>query len=227
MSGFVDLAVEDRVAHVTFDRPDHGNQVTAAMMQELAERLEEADDAGTDLLVLRGNGPDFCIGRDQEEDPPGLSKRENLALIFDANAALAGFDGISIAAVDGRALGFGAGVAVQSDVTLAADDAVFAFNEIDHGFAPTIVMTWLETYVTRKAALDLLLTGRSVPAVEAKEMGLATRIIDARNFDSYVDGFVDSMAARNADALRTCKFYLDEIGDVPQDERKEYALDTI
>lgn len=227
MTGFVDLDVDGRVATVTLDRPAHGNQVTAAMMQELATVLGEADDAGTDLLVLRGNGPDFCIGRDQEEDPPDLSKRENLALIFDANAALAGFDGISIAAVDGRALGFGAGAAVQCDVTLAADDAVFAFNEIDHGFAPTIVMTWLETYVDRKAALDLLLTGRSVPAAEAKEMGLATRVMDARNFESYVDGFVANMASRNADALRTCKTYLDEIRDVPPEDRKEYALDTI
>lgn len=224
---FVELSVEGDVANVTLSRPEHDNQVTAAMMQELIERLDEAQDSDADVLVLRGEGPNFCIGRDQEEDPDDLTPRENLSLIFDANAGISEFDGITVAAVRGDALGFGSGVAVQSDVTLASDESFFGFNEIDHGFAPTIVMTWLETYVNRKTALDLLLTGRKVPALEAEEMGLVTRVIEDDVFDASVDEFVETLTNRNADALRTCKFYLREIGDVDPDERREYALDTI
>lgn len=215
------------VGTVTFRRPEVGNQVNLATMRALIDALGAAADSGVDVLVMRGEGEAFCVGRDQEEDPPDLSFRENLSLILEANELWRDFDGVTVAAVSGDALGFGCGMALQADVTLAAEDAQLGFTEIHHGFAPTIVLTYLETFVPRKRALDLVMTGRTVPAVEAREMGLVTRVAPEEGFAGAVDAYVANLASLNADALRTCKFYMREIRDVPPDERGEYALDTL
>lgn len=219
---------DGNVGAVTFRRPEAGNQVNLATMRALIAALEEAWEADDlDVLVMRGEGESFCVGRDQEEEPPDLSFRENLSLILRANELWGDFDGATVAAVSGDALGFGCGVAVRADVTLAAEDAQLGFTEIHHGFAPTIVLTYLETYVPRKRALDLVMSGRTVPAVEAREMGLVTRVMPEEGFAGAVDAYVEHLASLNADALRTCKFYMREIQEVPPEDRGEYALDTL
>lgn len=221
---YVDITVEDRTATVSFDRPEHENKIIAEMMRQYIEALEEATDSGADVLVVRGNGGNFSVGRDQDEKPDGLTKKDNLSMIFRANELLTEFDGVTVAAVEGKALGFGCGTAVQSDLTIASDNAVFGFDEINHGFAPTIVLTWLENYVGRKAAVDLVMTGRRVSVAEAKEMGLVTHVVPTDNVDAVVDDTVESLLSKNIEALKTCKFYPREIQSVDPDDRKEYAL---
>ncbi|MFB6097060.1 MAG: enoyl-CoA hydratase/isomerase family protein [Haloferacaceae archaeon] len=227
MSGLVTFECEGSVGTVTFRRPEVGNQVNLATMRALIDALEQAGDSDADVLVLRGEGETFCVGRDQDEEPEDLSFRENLSLILTANELWRDFDGVTVAAVSGDALGFGCGLALQADVTIAAEDAQLGFTEIHHGFAPTIVLTYIETFLPRKRALDLVMTGRTVPAEEAREMGMVTRVAPSEGFEGAVDSFVDTLAGLNADALRTCKFYMREIGDVPPEERGEYALDTL
>ncbi len=112
-------------------------------------------------------------------------------------------------------------------MTLAAEDAQLGFTEIHHGFAPTVVLTYIETYLPRKRALDLVMTGRAVPAAEAREMGLVTRVVPTEGFAAAVDDFVATLAGLDGDALRTCKFFGREVSDVPMAERGAFALDTL
>lgn len=228
--GGSDLVTFERagdVGTVTFRRPEEGNQVDVATMRALISALDDAGDTDVDVLVLRGEGEAFCVGRDQEEDPEDLTKRESLSMILDANERWRDFDGVTVAAVSGDALGFGCGLALQADVTLAAEDAQLGFTEIHHGFAPTIVLTYIETYLPRKRALDLVMTGRTVPAAEAREMGIVTRVAPNEGFAGTVDDYVDTLAGLNGDALRKCKFFVRDVSDVPTEERGEYALDTL
>lgn len=218
---------EGGVGTITFRRPEAGNQVNVATMRALISALEAAGDSDADVLVLRGEGEAFCVGRDQEEDPADLTKRENLSMILDANDLWTNFDGVSVAAVSGDALGFGCGLALGADITIAAEDAQLGFTEIHHGFAPTIVLSYIETYLPRKRALDLVMTGRTMPAREAREAGIVTRVAPSEGFAATVDGVVDTLAGLNPDALRKCKFFVREVSDVPVEERGEYALDTL
>jgi 2-(1,2-epoxy-1,2-dihydrophenyl)acetyl-CoA isomerase len=227
MSDLVTFEQDGSVGTVTFRRPEEGNQINLATMRAFISALEDADESDADILVLRGEGEDFCIGRDQEEDPEELTFRENLSLILTANELWRDFDGATVAAVSGDALGFGCGVALQADITLAAEDAQLGFTEIHHGFAPTIVLTYIEDFLPRKRALDLVMTGRTVPAEEAREMGIVTRVAPTEGFAGTVDDFVDTLAGLNPDALRTCKFFMRDVADVPADERGEFALDTL
>jgi enoyl-CoA hydratase/carnithine racemase len=220
----VDISIDDRTATVSFDRTEYDNRIIAEMMSQYIEALEEATDADVDVLVVRGKGGNFTVGRDQDENPEGLSKADNLSMIFRANELLTEFDGVTIAAVEGKALGFGCGTAAQCDLTIATDTSLFGFTEINHGFAPTIVLTWLETYVGRKTALDLVMTGRRVAATEAKEMGLVTQVVEEDRFEAVVQDTVDDMLEKNIEALKTCKFYPREIQTVDADERADYAL---
>lgn len=226
-SELVTFATEDRVGHIVLNRADAGNRINVATMQAFIAALEKANAAPIDVLTISAAGPDFSLGRDQEEKPTGLSKRDNLALILDANRLLGGFQGVTVAAINGRALGFGSGVAAQCDITIASDRAQLGFTEIQHGFAPSIVMTYLETYLNRKAATDLLMTGRIINAAEALSLGLVSRVVPDDELSATVALTVEGLLGRPAHALRQCKFFLREIATVPEAERGPHALDAL
>jgi enoyl-CoA hydratase/carnithine racemase len=223
----VRFEADGRAGQVVFDRPEHGNRVNVDTMRAFIASLAAAHEAGGDVLLIRANGDDFSLGRDQEEKPTGMSKRDNLALILDANELLGSFPGVTVAKIRGRALGFGSGVATQCDLTLASDLAQFGFTEIQHGFAPSIVMTYLETFVSRKAALDLLMTGRRISAAEARDLGMVSQVVRDDQLDAVVDATVTSLLAKPIAALRQCKFFLREVGRVPEADRPSTALDAL
>ncbi|MPZ87457.1 MAG: enoyl-CoA hydratase/isomerase family protein [Nitriliruptorales bacterium] len=223
----VRFSADGRVGRVELNRPEQGNKVNVATMRAFIDALQRGHDDGVDVLVLSSAGSDFSLGRDQEERPTGVSKRDNLSLILDANALLTGFEGVTVAAVRGRALGFGCGVATQCDITVAGDGARFGFTEIRDGFAPSIVMTYLETYVPRKVALDLLMTGRTVSAAEALARALVSQVVPDDQLDAVVVATVDSLLDKPVAALRQCKLFLREIGMVPEPDRGAAALDAL
>ncbi|MBO0877734.1 MAG: enoyl-CoA hydratase/isomerase family protein, partial [Pseudonocardia sp.] len=135
------------VARIVLDRADHANALTYAAMRGLIDALETAHDSGADVLVLNGSGADLTIGRDKGERVPGVSRADNLRLILRANELLGGFPGASVAVVRGRALGFGTGLALHSDIALAADTAVLGFDELAAGLPPLVVLTYLYRHV--------------------------------------------------------------------------------
>jgi enoyl-CoA hydratase/carnithine racemase len=222
---FVDLRRDGRTAHVTLDRPDAGNRVTRVMMEELIETLQAVGEA--DVLVLAGAGDDFCLGRDQSERPAGVSPKDNLGLILKANAAVRDFSGISVALVHGRALGFGSGLALQCDLALAADTAALGFDEISHGFPPLLVQSYLRYYVPEKVALDLVLTGRRLPAHEAQKAGMVSRVVAAADLGAAGAALTERLCSLDPDALRRAKSFSRELAAVPREDRGEFGLEAI
>ncbi|HEY5348620.1 MAG TPA: enoyl-CoA hydratase/isomerase family protein [Candidatus Lustribacter sp.] len=222
---FVQTRLEGRIAHITLDRVEHHNAIDSPMMQALGDALEGLR-GNADFVVLRGAGADFSIGRDQHEKIPGQKRRESLGLAIRVNTLVAGFDGITIAAVRGRAYGFSTGMAMQCDYTIAADTATFGFDEIKHGFPPTIVMTYLSTFLSKKHTLDVLLSGRYVNAPEALGMGMLTRVVAGDELDRYVDGLLENLQSRKLTALKRIKSYLVEIERIEPASRPEYALNA-
>ena len=210
------------VVQVTFDRPAARNLVTYEMMGQLIEALRAAKSA--DVLVIRASGEDFTLGRDQSERPAGVTPAASLERITEVNGLLSALEGVSVAVVRGRALGFGSGLAVQCDITLASDTAVFGFDEIRHGFPPLVVESYLTRYVPRKAALDLVLTGRRIPASEAHALGLVSRVVPDSDLDAAGGALVAGLCAANPSALRRAKGFLAEIDGVPEAERGPYGV---
>jgi enoyl-CoA hydratase/carnithine racemase len=193
------------------------------MMLELVSCLEEAT-AGAEVVVLRAAGADFTLGRDQSERVPGVSREENLRLILDVNRLLAEFDGVTVAVVRGRALGFGSGLALHSDLVVAADTAVLGFDELVHGFPPLVVLSYLTRHVPHKAALDLVLTARQVPAPEARLLGMVSRVVPEPELEATADALVARLLGFDARAVRGVKRFMRSIEDVPPDARPAHAL---
>ena len=174
MSDRVLLEKAGDTASLTLNRPEKGNAVDSELMTALIESLAEvAADKALRVLVIEGRGEHFCSGREPDVPKPENASQFAAALgrIVRVNELLQSFPGISVAVVRGKAFGFGCGLAVQSDVTLAADDARFAFPEINAGFPPTIVMSYLSRWIHRKKALELVMTGGEITAQEAERQG--------------------------------------------------------
>lgn len=215
-----------QLAEIELNRPERGNQFDFAMMRDATQQLRAATDSGADVVVLKGVGPDFSLGRDRESAvPDGVSKREGQAAIVEMNRALLAFPGMTIASVRGQALGFACGLVVQSDFAVAADSATFGFTEIEHGAAPRFVMTYLEDYLGRKRALDLIVTGRIVGAAEAERLGIISQVVADADLETATQTLAASILARKSEAVRACKAYTREIRRMDPDDRLDYALE--
>lgn len=192
---------------ITLDAPERENRLTVAAMQAFIHALRAAHDADALLLRISGDGPDFCLGRLQGEKVEGLSVHDSLSLILEANALLRSFPGVSLAQVQGRAYGFGAGVALQCDLTLAADNARFAFDEVEHGLAPLVVAEYLPRFVGFKRAHELVLTGRVLEAGTAEAWGMVNSVAPSSELENVVELLVRRLESFEPGALRLMKRY--------------------
>jgi enoyl-CoA hydratase/carnithine racemase len=218
------FTVDDRLASVRLERPAEGNRLTSPVLAQLAGALRSAAQSGADVLALTAAGDDFSLGRDPHEvRPSGMTRADSLRLIVEANRAFNAFPGISVTAVQGRALGFACGLAVQSDLTLAAETATFGFDEVHVGRPPRFVMAYLADFIGPKRALDLVVTGRAISAADAERFGFVSRIVPAGDLAGSTQSLIAALLELDQDALRTCKSYPREIRRVDADERDEYA----
>jgi enoyl-CoA hydratase/carnithine racemase len=219
--------VDGRLSRIVLDRPEAANRIHSTMMRQLIGALEAASAAGSDVVLITAAGRDFSVGRDQHEVlPDGFSKLDNTRLIVDANRALTGFPGITVAATQGRALGFGCGVVVQSDIALAAASAELGFDEVHHGTAPAFVMSYLEDHVGPKRALDLVVTGRTLSAAQAEQWGIVTRVVAPELLTASAEELVAGLLRSPGELLARCKTYLRENRTVPPADRLEHAFET-
>lgn len=214
------------LATVTLNRPDR-NMLIGEMFDGLAEKLEAlARDDEVAVLLLRGAGADFSHGREPHGPPPpnAVLYRKELARITRANAALQAFPGISIAIVQGKALGAACSLAARCDLVLAADTARFGFPEIKGGTAPAIVISFIGTLLPRKVAMDLVVTGREMDAAEAKSVGLVSHVVPAARLSDEADRFAQQLLGQNHFALRTCKAFFKQMPNLHGDAGADYAI---
>lgn len=227
MSDKVLLEKNGDIAALTLNRPEKGNAVDSEVMTALIERLAEAAaDKTLRLMVIEGRGDDFCAGREPDVPRPENAAQfaEALGRIVRVNELLQSFPGISLAVVRGRAFGFGCGMAVQSDVTLAAVDARFAFPEIKAGFPPTIVMSYLSRWIHRKKALELVMTGGELSAEEAERQGLVNRVVPADQLEDEKGRWIETLSGRDLDGLQATKAFFRDTAEWSTGAAAQYGI---
>ena len=227
MSDKVLLEKNGDIAALTLNRPEKGNAVDLELMLALAEKLAEAAaDKTLRLMVIEGRGDDFCSGREPDVPRPENAAQFAAALgrIVRVNELLQSFPGISLAVVRGRAFGFGCGMAVQSDVTLAAADARFAFPEIKAGFPPTIVMSYLSRWIHRKKALELVMTGGELSAEEAERQGLVNRVVPADQLEDEKGRWIETLSGRDLDGLQATKAFFRDTAEWSTGAAAQYGI---
>lgn len=205
--------VEGPVATITLARPDKLNALNGTMHAELRETLDRCEqDEAVRVVVLTGEGRAFSSGQDLTETlPKDEQGRIDLGppLARDYNPLilrLAQYSKITIAALNGPAVGASANIALACDIVLAARSAYLqeAFSRI--ALVPDAGGTWiLPRLVGPKRALALMLTAEPVPAEEAHTMGLVFKVFEDASFAVDVAAFAAGLAEGPGLAQRLTK----------------------
>src|SRR5580704_14426586 len=213
----VDYAVSVPVVRITLNRPEKRNALDDSMIAGLEHALVRSMvEKSARVVLISGMGTDFCAGMDlrQLQETSDQSVEKNL----ESAGALGGFYRALrrhrfpvVAAVQGRALGGGCGLANACDVVLAAESAQFGYPEVNIGFVPAIVMSMLRRSVGEKRAFDLLVSGEPIGALEALEIGLITCVYPDPDFEAGVETYVANLADKPATAVSLTKKLLYEI----------------
>lgn len=211
------------IGRLVLQRAPSSNAFTSAMLGQIAEILEAAQDVCT-VIVISADGDDFSLGRDRAEPKHTAGPFASFSEISRVNAAFAAFPGIIVSAIKGRAFGFGLGLAMRSDIALAEDDAQFKLDEVSLGFPPMFLMEVILDHLPPKRALDLILTSREFGADEALAAGLVSRLVPTGGIDSAVAEYIATLGDRDPDVLKACKRYLSAIRRMPPDARPANAL---
>jgi 2-(1,2-epoxy-1,2-dihydrophenyl)acetyl-CoA isomerase len=204
------LEVADGVATITFNRPEAMNSLDVATKQALLSAVRNvADDAGVRCVVLTGTGRAFCVGQDLKEHIEILHSGSSDALFRTVDehynpivTALVSMAKPVIAAVNGVAAGAGASLAFACDLRILSETAGFnlAFANValscDTGSSFT-----LQRLVGKARAIELLYFPRTVPAEEALELGLATRVVPSAELSDEVHDLATRLAAGPTVAL--------------------------
>ena len=207
-------SVDGAVARITLNRPDKRNALNDAVIAGVKEGLREASyDERVRLVVIAGAGKDFCSGADlsQLQRVAQASVAENAE---DAHSLLELFLLIRqipvpvIAAVTGRALAGGCGLASACDLVLASTSARFGYPEVKIGFVPAMVMAILRRNVSEKRAFELLTRGAELSAEQAHAFGLVNEIYADAVFADEVQSYVNEFAKLSRSAVALTKTLL-------------------
>jgi enoyl-CoA hydratase/carnithine racemase len=214
MSDVIRLSHKDAVATITLHRAADGNQLTIAMVRDLAAAFHEAGRTEAKVIALRSTGADFCRGRDTRGGaaaggpPNALQMRskliEPLLSVYDAiaNAAQP-----VVCAVQGAALGFGCALATACDITIASDAARFSLPEMEKNLPPTLAISAMMARVPQKALTWLVYTMREIDADTAWRLGIISDVVPAAQFVAETEKVVADLSTRSRDALVTVKDY--------------------
>lgn len=195
----VRATVEHRVATIALDRPPL-NVMNIAMMRQIHEAIVSLTDR-CDILVFRGSGEKgFSAGAEIADHTP-----DRVGDMLDAFHAifreLWRSPLITVAAVHGHCLGGGCELATFCDFVLASESATFSQPEIKLGCFPPVAMITFPRLVGMRAALDLILTGRSISANEAYRLGLVTRIVPDGELDAALAALIGDLRSLSSHVL--------------------------
>jgi enoyl-CoA hydratase len=218
----IDVAYEGAVATIRLARPDKLNALTLAMYEDLGRAFAEVGhDDRVHVVVLAGTGDRaFCVGADLNESIPALSSgRFDISAWDPAHLKTGAFYKPVISAVRGLCIGGGFELMLATDLRIAAEDAIFQFPEVDHGFVPaggTLVR--LTRQIAFAHAMELLLSGRRFTAQELRERGVLNQVVASDQVEPVAMTLARQIAAKSPLAVQTIKEAALTLYDLPTQE---------
>ncbi|HVE14953.1 MAG TPA: enoyl-CoA hydratase-related protein [Elusimicrobiota bacterium] len=233
------IDVTGPVATVSLNRPEVRNAMDERTLDELADCFKRLGDgkknpavAAARVVVLKGEGPDFCAGADVRwmrraaDYPPAKNKKDAMRLV-DAIRAVDECPLPVVGRLHGGIYGGGLGLVAACDVAVAADDARMCFSECRLGILPAVVSTFVLPKVGIGNTRRLYLTGEVFSMATAREVGLVHETVPAGELDARVDVFVRNILKNGPEALRRAKEYLRRMDAIGHEARIKLSLDTL
>jgi enoyl-CoA hydratase/carnithine racemase len=206
---------------MTLNRPEKRNALNTALTQALLDALRAADtDEAVGCVVLTGAGQGFCAGADLSEfkdlTPDQQHRVDARAeLTMQLHLAIPRLSKPVVTAINGAAMGGGAGLAIAGDMAVMAEGATLGYPETKHGIVAAIAMANLVRQIGRKAAFELVALGEPVAAPRALALGLVNRVVPpARVLDEAV-ALAQKLAAVSRPAMALTKQLFHAAADLP------------
>ena len=207
----IDYVEDAGIARITLNRPEKRNALSPELIAGLSAALaDSAHDANVRVVILTGAGQDFCSGADlaafdRAAEAGVLDLLETARALADVLLQMRHHPRPIVAAVRGRALAGGCGLATACDLVVAAESAKFGYPEVNIGFVPAMVMAILRRNISEKRAFELVSSGEIISSAEACSAGLINRVFPDSEFDARVNEYAASLAAKSASAISLSK----------------------
>jgi enoyl-CoA hydratase/carnithine racemase len=223
MTRNVSLTRDGAIATVTLDRPDRRNSLSDAMLTELGAAFAELrDDAAVRVVVVTGAPPVFCAGADaglkstmsaEERRRAFAERKSQFRRLFErATSVLEGLEQITIAAINGHAVGGGWGLTLACDFRVAAAEAQLWIPEVDLGVPLGVASTTRFVRMVGPArAKEIILECRRYTAEEARAMGLVHRVVPGAELAKRVQDLAEAMLAKPFGPLAEMKARINAI----------------
>jgi enoyl-CoA hydratase/carnithine racemase len=215
---------------LTLNRPEKRNALDTALSRALLEALRAADgDETVRCVVLTGAGPAFCAGADLSEfkglrDPQAAETRAELTMQL--HLAFSKMVTPVVTAINGPAMGGGAGLAIAGDLAVMAQGAKLGYPETKHGIVAAIVMANLVRQVGRKSAFELVALGEPIDAERALAFGMVNRVVTQASLMKAALALAAQLAAVSKPAMAQTKTLFHEVADLPLERALERGRDA-
>lgn len=214
------LVIAAPVATLSLNRPESRNALSIDLLESLHASIDELaarirDQRDVHIVVLTGAGKSFCAGMDLKQvlNVPGAPLRL-LSLLSEFTLKLRALPAITIAAVNGAAIGGGCGLSTVCDFAITHADSKMGFPEVDLGVCPAVVAPWLVRKVGAGRARAILLKGGLMSGREAHACGIVTECVETREqLDAAVKALADKLATGGPAALAATKALLNQLDD--------------
>src|SRR5262249_4761191 len=229
-----ELLIEDQgaVRVLTMNRPEKRNALNMALSEALLEALRAADfDNSVRSLVLTGAGRAFCAGADLSEfkdltpDNAAVVERRS-ELTMNLHRTFSQLTKRVVTAVNGAAMGGGAGLALAGDVALMSATATLGYPEVKHGIVAAVVMAGLVRNVGRKAAFELVAAGEPLDAARAHALGMVNRVTVPEQLMPEALALAQKLAAVAPDAMAATKQLFYRALDLPFEQALQAGRDV-
>ncbi len=207
-------------AVLTFDSPTNRNAISAALVADLRNHLEDVrSDPGVRAVVLTATGNTFCAGADLS-DPPVRSGSGSFSGILES---LWSYPKPVIVAINGHVRAGGLGLVACGDIVVCAESATFAFSEVRIGVAPAMISVLCLRKMTPPAAARYMLTGEVFSPAEALHAGLVTGVVADNELFAAVDAHLAQLSLCEPTALAVTRTLLREVPSRPVQEGLTWA----
>jgi len=223
------VVLEEEVLHITLNRPEKRNALNARMIAEIQAVMESFRESGKlSGLILSGAGTAFCAGADIAylQSLQHKSESENYQdsiQLMNMYWGLYTFPKPTVALVNGPAFAGGCGLSTVCDLIIAGRDAVFACPEVKIGFVAALVSVFLVQRIGYHQAKQLLISGQTLTAEQAKSISLINEVVDADQLSATAHDYFSRLKQNSGQAMLQSKQLLIEQWGKPLYEKLEEA----
>jgi len=213
MTDLVTLTFDGRTATLVLNRAEKRNALSLDLLGALDARLDElAGHDDVNVCVVTGSEPTFCAGMDLRAvlDEPGAPAKL-LSAIAEVTLKLRALSMVTVARVNGAAIGGGCGLMATCDLAVTHPDAKLGYPEVDLGVCPGVVAPWMVKLVGAAKARRILLQGGTMSGLRAHELGMVSHCVPREELDECVLDMTKRLSGAGSKALRATKQLLNSL----------------